>query len=64
MYVTQDKKVRVLKLEDAIKNGNVECSYEIKLQGNAIKVETGTSEEGYSRIYAVLEDGTKVELDI
>ena len=62
-YVTRDKKVKIIKIEDVIKTGQIN-SAEIRINGNVKKVEHGTDENHYIKIFAVLEDGSKIPLDL
>lgn len=62
-YVTRDNKVKVIKTEDVIKNGYVSAT-EYPVNGNAKSVESGTDEQNYSRIFIILEDGSRVKIEI
>ena len=62
-YVTKDKKVKVVKIEDIIRNGYVNAS-QYPINGNAKSVESGVDEQNYSYIFIILEDGSRVKIEI
>lgn len=64
VYVTRDKKVKVIRVSDIVKNGNTSSATYIPINGNVKSLEQKYDEKYNLMLYAVLEDGTKINLDI
>lgn len=64
VYVTNDKKLKMIKISDIVKTGNTNSTTTIQLNGPVKTIEEVVDENNFIMHYAVLEDGTKVKIDI
>ncbi len=64
VYVTNDKKLKMIKISDIVKTGNTSSAIYIQVDGPVKNLEEMPDEKGFAVLYAVLEDGTKINLDI
>lgn len=64
VYVTNDKKLKMMRLIDILKTGDTSLSTYIHIDGPVETLEETTDENNYIVLYAVLENGTKVKIDI
>lgn len=64
VYVTNDKKLKMIKISDIVKTGNTSSAIYIQVDGPVKNLEEMPDEKGFAVLYAVLENGTKVKIDI
>lgn len=64
VYVTKDKKVKVLEIIDIIKTGDASKAYEIDFGGPVSKIDRQLDETNHQALYAILENGTKIKIKI
>ena len=63
VYVTNDKKIKIINIEDIIKTGDTSTAIELPIEGPVSKIYVGYDENNYMDLYAELENGQRIYID-